>query len=115
MSDHERIWLQAADDAAPDTGRVWCQDKVWPDGPEDTEPTEYVRADLLSQARAEGRREGMEEAAKIASAEHVKYSAKASRAWPGIGTPEVWFGCAVIAGSICSDIRALAQKEGKDG
>jgi hypothetical protein len=46
MSDHERIWLQAADDAA-EYGRLWSQNKVWPDHPDDSEPTEYVRADLM--------------------------------------------------------------------
>jgi hypothetical protein len=47
MSDHERIWLQHPDDAeGQETGRMWCQDKVWPNDPEDGEPTEYVRADL---------------------------------------------------------------------
>jgi hypothetical protein len=50
--DHERIWLQAEQDADPDMGRMWCQDKVWPD-PEnglEGEPTEYRLAadyDLL--------------------------------------------------------------------
>lgn len=45
--DHERIWLQNAEDAdAWGDGRLWCPDKVWPDDSEDGEPTEYVRADL---------------------------------------------------------------------
>jgi hypothetical protein len=52
MSDHERIWLQNANDAGSE-GRLWCQDKVWPDDSEDGEPTEYVRADLLAAAEAE--------------------------------------------------------------
>ncbi|RPH74027.1 hypothetical protein EHM76_04310 [bacterium] len=54
MSDHERIWLQNAIDAGhQEEGRLWCQDKVWPDDPEDGEPTEYVRADLYAAALAE--------------------------------------------------------------
>ena len=48
-SDHERIWLQNAEDAKhQDEGRMWCEDKVWPDEPEEGEPTEYVRADLYA-------------------------------------------------------------------
>jgi hypothetical protein len=51
-ADHERIWLQNAEDAREqDTGRMWCEDKVWPDDGEDGEPTEYVRADLYEAAR----------------------------------------------------------------
>ncbi len=42
----ERIWLQAAADADPGIGRQWCEHKVWPDSVDDSEPTEYVRADL---------------------------------------------------------------------
>jgi len=53
MADHERIWLQHSDDAADAEGRMWCCDKVWPLDPEDGEPTEYVRADLLAEARAQ--------------------------------------------------------------
>jgi hypothetical protein len=49
MSDHERIWLQNANDAKQHSeGRLWCEDKVWPDDPEDGEPTEYVRADIAA-------------------------------------------------------------------
>ncbi len=49
MSDHPRIWLQSAADAKlQDEGRMWCQDKVWPDDPYDGDPTEYVRADLYA-------------------------------------------------------------------
>ncbi len=45
--DHERIWLQNGMDAAESSeGRMWCQDKVWPDDESAGEPTEYVRADL---------------------------------------------------------------------
>lgn len=40
----ERIWLQNAKDADPAIGRLWCEDKVWPDNDEDGEPTEYVLA-----------------------------------------------------------------------
>lgn len=51
-ADHERIWLQNADDAKHQgEGRMWCQDKVWPDDGEDGEPTEYVRADLFAALR----------------------------------------------------------------
>lgn len=46
--DHERIWLQSAADANDTEGRMWCQDKVWPESVEDHEPTEYVRADLYA-------------------------------------------------------------------
>jgi hypothetical protein len=53
-ADHERIWLQNAKDALnQDTGRMWCEDKVWPDDAEDGEPTEYVRADLYETALSE--------------------------------------------------------------
>lgn len=50
QKDHERIWLQNAEDAKDNIeGRLWCQDKVWPDGSvDDGEPTEYVRADLYA-------------------------------------------------------------------
>jgi hypothetical protein len=51
--DPERIWLQAAVDADPHEGRQWCQDKVWPDNDEDSEPVEYVRADLFAALTAE--------------------------------------------------------------
>lgn len=57
MSDHERIWLQASEDAKHQAeGRLWCQDKVWPDDPEDGDPTEYVRADLYAALEAENAR-----------------------------------------------------------
>ena len=46
MADHRRIWLQHPDDADDSMGRLWCKDKVWPDEPGDSEPTEYVRADI---------------------------------------------------------------------
>lgn len=67
--DHERIWLQNAEDARlQDEGRMWCQDKVWPDEDGDGEPTEYVRADLyaakdtaLAEMRAELERQQDEE------------------------------------------------------
>lgn len=48
MSDHERIWLQNADDARATGDRLWCQDKVWPECDEQQEPTEYIRADLYA-------------------------------------------------------------------
>jgi hypothetical protein len=52
MSDHERIWLEPECCACPDTGRLWCQDKVWPSGECKVEPTEYVLAAALSAAEA---------------------------------------------------------------
>jgi hypothetical protein len=51
-TDHERIWLQNAEDAKhQDQGRLWCENKVWPVDPEEGEPTEYVRADLFDAQR----------------------------------------------------------------
>ena len=50
MTDHERIWLQDANDADYDEGRLWCQDNVWDDIDENNPPTEYVRADLHATA-----------------------------------------------------------------
>ncbi|WP_269275971.1 hypothetical protein [Sinorhizobium psoraleae] len=70
MVDPERIWLQSHQDTtALGEDRLWCQDKVWPNGPEDHEPTEYVRADLyaaLTRELSEARRNALEEAAEIA-------------------------------------------------
>lgn len=50
VSDHERIWLQPRCCADPHEGRMWCKDKIWPDGDCDieAEPTAYVRADLYA-------------------------------------------------------------------
>lgn len=91
MSDHERIWLQNAEDAKHALeGRLWCQDKVWPGSPEDGEPTEYVRADLVATARADARREALEEA--VAAADHMELAHPHLRVAPAI--------------------RALAEKEG---
>lgn len=67
-ADHARIWLEPM---SPDgrygcEGRLWCQDKVWPDHEGQPEPTEYVRADLFA-ALAEERdrlREALAEAHK---------------------------------------------------
>lgn len=62
--DHERIWLQSADDAAAiGANREWCSAPVWPDDPGDSEPTEYVRSDLIATARTEARKAALEEAA----------------------------------------------------
>jgi hypothetical protein len=65
VTDHERIWLEPECCASPETGRVWCQDKVWPadDCEFGAEPTEYVLATALAAAEArEARlREGEEE------------------------------------------------------
>lgn len=52
-SDPERIWLQNAEDARAIGDRLWCADKVWPECPEQQEPTEYVRADLFSRLERE--------------------------------------------------------------
>lgn len=52
-ADHERIWLQNANDAHGCEGRLWCQDKVWPEDDEQGEPTEYVRADLFHEIERE--------------------------------------------------------------
>lgn len=46
IEDHERIWLQNKKDVDSAFGRSWCQDKVWPENEKQSEPTEYVRADL---------------------------------------------------------------------
>lgn len=54
MTDPERIWLQSYEDTtAVGEDRLWCEDKVWPANNEDHEPTEYVRADRISQQDAE--------------------------------------------------------------
>lgn len=45
----ERIWLQSAEDAKHQCeGRMWCEDKVWPENVDQHEPTEYVRADIAA-------------------------------------------------------------------
>lgn len=45
----ERIWLQSAEDAKHQCeGRMWCEDKVWPENADQHEPTEYVRADIAA-------------------------------------------------------------------
>jgi hypothetical protein len=46
--DPERIWLEPPPGGSE--GRTWCEDKVWPIGVEDEEPTEYIRADLATPA-----------------------------------------------------------------
>lgn len=43
-ADHERIWLEPPPGGSE--GRLWCQDKVWPENEGDPEPIEYVRADI---------------------------------------------------------------------
>jgi hypothetical protein len=47
-----RIWLQSPADCDPETGPMWCQDKVWPNEHDEHEPTEYVRADIYDAAIA---------------------------------------------------------------
>lgn len=68
MTDHEKIWLEAVPRADPDTGRQWCQHNVW------DEATEYVRADLLSDAVEE--RDRLREALR---AEHEFLAQEARR------------------------------------
>lgn len=101
MADHERIWLQNAEDAEHcNEARMWCQDKVWPADKEDGEPTEYVRADLLSTARTEARKAALEEAAKLAET-------------PGVWRPHPDIpDCRRIATAIRARITAL-EEEGK--
>lgn len=54
MANPNRIWLQDEEDAlAIGEGRSWCEDKVWPEVPEQNEPVAYVRADLVDADRAE--------------------------------------------------------------
>ncbi|WP_315833958.1 hypothetical protein [Bradyrhizobium prioriisuperbiae] len=49
LSDPEHIWLQNDNDAIHQGyGRMWCENKVWPEDPEDGEPTKYVRADIAA-------------------------------------------------------------------
>jgi hypothetical protein len=77
MSDPDRIWLQNAEDARAIGDRLWCADKVWPECPEQNEPTEYVRADLyakLERELADGRRNAFEEAAEIIRARMPLYT-----------------------------------------
>ncbi|TGQ11186.1 hypothetical protein EN858_14785 [Mesorhizobium sp. M4B.F.Ca.ET.215.01.1.1] len=64
MPDHERIWLESEKTADRYTGRMWCEDKVWPDDDSDGEPTEYVRSDLYAALLDELARQG--EALKLA-------------------------------------------------
>lgn len=98
--DHERIWLQNAEDAAAiGASREWCSAPVWPDDPEDSEPTEYVRADLVAAARAEARRAALEEAAKVA--EEWSYT----RSGGGDNAFE----------NIAAAIRALIERESEEG
>jgi len=61
--DHEFIWLQNAEDANSD-GRLWCEDKIWPDEPEEGEPTKYIRADLVATAIQAAVDEAYEDAIK---------------------------------------------------
>ncbi len=54
MANPDRIWLQDEKDAlAIGEGRCWCEDKVWPEVPEQNEPVAYVRADLVDADRSE--------------------------------------------------------------
>ena len=55
MTEHERIWLQNADDPGNE-GRLLVRGQGMADDPEDGEPTEYVRADLYEKALAENER-----------------------------------------------------------
>jgi len=69
-ADHEFIWLQNAEDGKHNSdGRLWCEDKIWPDKPEDGEPTKYIRADLVDAAIQAAVDEAYEDAIKIAKEE----------------------------------------------
>lgn len=65
-----------------------------------SESKHSVILDLLSQARAEGRREGLEEAARLADRDSAVYEDPAQT---------------VPLKCLAAAIRAIAQKEGKDG
>lgn len=52
VADHERIWLEPLAPQYGHDGRLWCQNKVWPQYEGEPEPTEYVRADLYAAAEA---------------------------------------------------------------
>lgn len=68
-------------------------------------------ATALSQARAEGRREGLEEAAKIAWGSGVLENDRASDHAPGPSrNAALWAACKLRV--TAAAIRALAQKEG---
>lgn len=76
VADHERIWLEAPP-GGPE-GRLWCEDKVWPDDENDGEPTEYVRADLYAAAEArvaalEAEKAGLVEALEQVAAHPASY------------------------------------------
>jgi hypothetical protein len=51
--DHERIWLQPKCFNCAGEERSWCKDNVWIEGCDPVDchavPTEYVRADLVTQ------------------------------------------------------------------
>lgn len=121
-ADHERIWLQNAEDAAAiGASREWCSAPVWPDDPEDSEPTEYVRADLLTTARAEARAQALEEAAAVFDVYASDQRAAIAKGWlrgRGIKDSEVraetWEDAAKELRDAAADpaIRALIEKEG---
>ncbi len=48
MTDHERIWLEAAPGADPDYGQQWCQHNVWGD-----DAIEYVHVEIVAAKDAE--------------------------------------------------------------
>lgn len=43
-----RIWLEPECCACRETGRVWCEDNVWPNSDCEATGTEYVRADAVA-------------------------------------------------------------------
>lgn len=43
-----RIWLEPECCACRETGRVWCEDNVWPNSDCEATGTEYVRADVVA-------------------------------------------------------------------
>jgi hypothetical protein len=51
-TDPERIWLQPACCVDPNSGRLWCEDSVWPDADDcNVIGVEYVRADRAAAAQ----------------------------------------------------------------
>ncbi len=124
-ADHERIWLQNAEDAAAiGASREWCSAPVWPDDPEDSEPTEYVRADLVATARAEARKAALEEAASAFEVYASDQRACIAKGWyrgRGIKDAEVraetWEDAVRELRDAASKIaiRALIEHESKEG
>ena len=100
--DHPRIWLEPADEACSDTGRMWCQDNVWGD-----KATEYVRADELSRLRAE-LDEAQEQVAETYVIRMERDEAIAALASMREALTEIsnWMGVDI------DDVKAIARAEG---